>query len=59
MSISPISSLLSSAPSAKAAVGEQNSILHTSIGERTIKDQINLSKEAVSLLLGGAAPAAK
>jgi hypothetical protein len=60
MSISPVSSLLSSAPSASAAVGVQNSLLHTTIGERTIKDQIDLSKEAITLLAGGAtAPAPK
>lgn len=61
MSISPVSSLLSSSPlSASAAVGTQNALLHTTIGERTIKDQIDLSKEAIALLAGGAtAPAAK
>ena len=59
MSISPISSLLSSQPSASTVVGVQNSLLHTQIGERTIKDHIDLSKEAVALLLGGSAPAAK
>jgi hypothetical protein len=58
MSISPISSLLTSAPTASAAVGTQNAVLHTSIGQATIKDQINLSKEAIALL-GGTAPAAK
>ena len=61
MSISPISSLLGSQPlSASAAVGTQNALLHTTIGERTIKDQIDLSKEAITLLAGGAtAPAPK
>ncbi|GGE99092.1 hypothetical protein GCM10011611_00770 [Aliidongia dinghuensis] len=60
MSISPVSSLLSSSPlTASTAVGVQNSVLHTSIGQRAIKDQIDLSKEAVALLVGGAAPAAK
>jgi hypothetical protein len=53
MSISPLSSLGSSSPlSASAAVGTQNAVLHTTIGQRTIKDQIDLSKEAVSLLVG-------
>jgi hypothetical protein len=53
MSISPVSSLLSSSPlTASTAVGTQNALLHTSIGQRTIKDHIDLSKEAVSLLVG-------
>jgi len=52
MSISPISSLLSSPPSASAAVGTQNALLHTTVGERTVKDKIDLSKEAISLLAG-------
>ncbi len=60
MSISPISSLLSGPPSASAAVGAQSSLLHTTIGQRTIKDQIDLSKEAITLLAGGVtAPAPK
>jgi len=58
MSISPISSLLSGPLTASAAVGTQNSLLHTTIGERTIKDTIDLSKEAIQLLAGGAPPAA-
>ncbi|HEV2673888.1 MAG TPA: hypothetical protein VGV37_05055 [Aliidongia sp.] len=60
MSISPVSSLLSSSPlTASAAVGTQNALLHTTIGQRTIKDQIDLSKEAIALLDGGTPPAAK
>ena len=61
MSISPVSSLLSSSPlTASAAVGTQNALLHTTVGQRTIKDQIDLSKEAITLLAGGVtAPAAK
>jgi len=60
MSISPVSSLLSSSPlSAGAAVGTQNAVLHTTVGQRAIKDQIDLSKEAIALLAGGATPAAK
>ena len=58
MSISAVSSLLASPLSAAAAVGTQNSLLHTSIGQRTIKDQIDLSKEAITLL-AGPTPAAK
>jgi hypothetical protein len=52
MSISPVSSSLATPLTASAAVGTQNSVLHTSIGQRTIKDQIDLSKEAISLLAG-------
>jgi hypothetical protein len=59
MSISPISSSLPTPLAAASAVGTQNALLHTNIGVRTIKDQIDLSKEAVSLLLGGGAPVAK
>jgi len=61
MSISPVSSLLSSSPlTASAAVGTQNALLHTTVGQRTIKDQIDLSKEAITLLAGGVeAPAPK
>jgi hypothetical protein len=59
MSISPVSSLLSSPLTAASAVGQQNVLLHTAIGDRTIKDQIDLSKEAVALLVGGGAPLAK
>lgn len=58
MSISPISSLLASPLTASAAVSTQNSLLHTAIGVRTIKDQIDLSKDALTLL-GVAAPTAK
>jgi len=59
MSVSPISSLLAGPLTASAAVGTQNSLLHTTIGQRTIKDQIDLSKEAISLLAAGGTPAAK
>lgn len=61
MSISPLSSLGSSSPlSASKAVGTQNELLQTSVGQRTIKDQIDLSKEAITLLAGGVqAPAPK
>jgi hypothetical protein len=59
MAISPISSPLSSPTSAASAVGTQNAVLHTAIGDRVIKDQIDLSKEAVTLLLGGGGSAAK
>jgi len=59
MSISPVSTALSPPLSAASAVGQQNGLLHTQIGERTIKDQIDLSKEAVALLVGGGAPTAK
>jgi hypothetical protein len=59
MSISPISSSLSTPLTAASAVGQQNGLLHTQIGVRAIKDQIDLSKEAVALLVGGAAPTAK
>ncbi|HLZ66092.1 MAG TPA: hypothetical protein VKQ29_07665 [Aliidongia sp.] len=52
MSISPVSSLLASPLSATAAAGTQNALLHTSIGQRAIKDQIDLSKEAIALLAG-------
>jgi hypothetical protein len=55
MSISPVSSLLASPLPTSAAVGTQNAVLNTSIGQRTIKDQIDLSKEAISLLAGPAA----
>lgn len=55
MSISPISSLLSGPPSPAAAVGAQSAVLQTSVGQRTIKDQIDLSKEAISFLAGGSA----
>jgi hypothetical protein len=59
MSISPVSSLLSSSPlTASAAVGTQNALFHTTVGQRTIKDQIDLSKEAIALL-AGPTPAAK
>jgi hypothetical protein len=57
MSISSISSAPLAAPlTPGSAVGTQNALLHTTIGERTIKDQIDLSKEAVALLVGGAPP---
>jgi hypothetical protein len=59
MSVSPISSLLAGPLTASAAVGTQNSLLHTTIGERTIKDHIDLSKEAISLIAAGGTPAAK
>jgi len=59
MSVSPISSLLSGPLTASSAVGAQASVLHTAIGERTVKDKIDLSKEAISLLAGGGTPAAK
>jgi len=61
MSISPLASLGSSSPlTASTAVGTQNALLHTTIGERTIKDHIDLSKEAITLLAGGVqAPAPK
>jgi len=46
--------------SASKAVGAQNELLQTTVGQRTIKDQIDLSKEAITLLAGGVqAPAAK
>ncbi len=61
MSISPIASLASPSPlTASKAVGTQNELLQTAVGQRTIKDQIDLSKEAITLLAGGVeAPAAK
>lgn len=60
MSISPISSPFISlaSPTAGGAVAQQNSNLSTEIGIAGIRDEIKLSKEAVSLLLGnGTAPA--
>jgi hypothetical protein len=59
MSISPVSSSLSTPLTAASAVGQQNALLHTQIGVRTIKDQIDLSKEAVALLVGGGGSAPK
>jgi hypothetical protein len=59
MSISPVSSSLSTPLTAASAVGQQNGLLHTEIGVRAIKEQIDLSKEAVALLVGGGAPVAK
>ena len=59
MSISPVSSALTTPLAAASAVGQQNGLLHTQIGVRAIKDQIDLSKEAVALLVGGGAPVAK
>ena len=53
MSISAISSSLSTPIAASSAVGAQSGLLHTSIGVQSFKDQIDLSKEAVALLLGG------
>ena len=54
MSISSIAPPSLSTPfTAASAVGQENSLLHTQIGERTIKDRIDLSKEAVDLLIGG------
>jgi hypothetical protein len=44
---------------AASAVGQQNGLLQTQIGERTIKDRIDLSKEAVALLVGGGGSAPK
>ena len=54
MSISSVSSSFSPASplSASAAVGTQNSVLQTAVGDRTVKDKIDLSKEAISLLAG-------
>ena len=59
MSISPISSIPLSISTPTDAVRTQNGLLQTQISEFGLKDQIKLSKEAVALLLGGAAPAAK
>ncbi len=60
MSISPISSpfiSLSAPTTAAGAVGQQNANLSTEIGIAGIRDEIKLSKEAVSLLLGdGSSP---
>lgn len=59
MSISPISSALPTALAAASAIGQQNGLLQTQIGVRAIKDQIDLSKEAVALLVGGGGSAPK
>jgi hypothetical protein len=55
MSISAISSPLSTPIVASSAVGAQSGLLHASIGDISLKDKIDLSKEAVALLLGGGA----
>jgi hypothetical protein len=59
MSISPVSSALSPPLAAASAVGQQNGLLQTQIGVFAIKDRIDLSKEAVALLVGGGGSAPK
>jgi hypothetical protein len=53
MSILAISSLLSTPVAASSAVKVQSGLFHTAIGVSTLTDRIDLSKEAVALLLGG------
>jgi hypothetical protein len=57
MSISPASSSAIALPSLSDAPATKATLLKTQIGELAIKDEIDLSKKAVELLLGGAAPA--
>jgi hypothetical protein len=60
MSISPLSSSPSLILTPTAAVQTQSGILHTQIADAGIVDEIKLSRQAITLLLGGGtAPPAK
>jgi hypothetical protein len=56
MSISPISSAIPLITTPASAVEAQAGLLQTQIADTGFKDEIKLSRQAITLLLGGGTP---